>query len=181
MLVKSFTDELAWKVQRQLVSSYFNMKEIVSAQLSPELQMLQGLLNQMVQKELADKERDRQIAIAQESAAKAVQTTEQIKEEIISPFDNWRDDVNAKVREIAIKANIPFQTLFTEMYGELEKKAGCDLSARQRNKQDRMKNSGSRKSDIDRDTTKIAVIEDDKRLKQIFDDIVRRYAVKYVA
>lgn len=181
MLVKSFTDDLAWKVQRDLVSSYFNMKEIVNTQLSPELQMLQGLLNQMVQKELADKERDRQIAIAQESAAKAVQTTEQIKEEIISPFDNWRNDVNAKVREIAIKANIPFQTLFTEMYGELEKKAGCDLSARKRNKQDRMKNSGSRKSDIDRDTTKIAVIEDDKRLKQIFDDIVRRYAVKYVA
>lgn len=178
---KSLNTDRAWQMYERLVDFYFTVKDVVSAQLSPELQMLQGLLNQMVQKELADKERDRQIAIAQESAAKAVQTTEQIKEEIISPFDNWRDDVNAKVREIAIKANIPFQTLFTEMYGELEKKAGCDLSARQRNKQDRMKNSGSRKSDIDRDTTKIAVIEDDKRLKQIFDDIVRRYAVKYVA
>ena len=178
---KSLNTDRAWQMYERLVDFYFTVKDVVSAQLSPELQMLQGLLNQMVQKELADKERDRQIAIAQESAAKAVQTTEQIKEEIISPFDNWRDDVNAKVREIAIKANIPFQTLFTEMYGELEKKAGCDLSARQRNKQDRMNNGGSRKSDIDRDTTKIAVIEDDKRLKQIFDDIVRRYAVKYVA
>lgn len=44
-----------------------------------------------------------------------------------------------------------------------------------------MKNNGCRKSDIDRETSKLAVIEDDKRLKQIFDDIVRRYAVKYVA
>ncbi|MBH8022117.1 hypothetical protein I6C29_21100, partial [Clostridioides difficile] len=27
MLVKSFTDDLAWKVQRQLVNSYFRVKE----------------------------------------------------------------------------------------------------------------------------------------------------------
>lgn len=29
MIVKSFTDELAWKVQRELVNSYFKLKEIV--------------------------------------------------------------------------------------------------------------------------------------------------------
>lgn len=151
------------------------------AELSTELQMLQGLLNQMVDKELADKERDKQIVIAQETANKAVQTTEQIKEEIIAPFDNWRNDINTKVKEIAIKAQIPYQTLFSEMYKELEMKAGCDLSVRQRNKRERMKNGGSRKTDIDKETTKLAIIEDDKRLKQIFDDIVRKYAVKYVA
>lgn len=152
----------------------------VTPELSPELQMLQGLLNQMVQKELADKERDKQIEIAQETANKAVQTTEQIKEEIIAPFDNWRNDINTKVKEIAIKANMQYQTLFSEMYKELEMKAGCDLSVRQRNKRERMKNGGSRKTDIDKETTKLAIIEDDKRLKQIFDDIVRKYAVKYV-
>ncbi len=31
MLVKSFTDELAWNVQRKLVSSYFRVKQPVSA------------------------------------------------------------------------------------------------------------------------------------------------------
>lgn len=64
MLVKSFTDDLAWDVQRQLVNGYFKTKETVKRALSPELQMLQGLLSQMVKKELADKERDRQILIA---------------------------------------------------------------------------------------------------------------------
>lgn len=52
MLVKSFTDDLAWEVQRKLVSSYFNVHQSVNDQLSPELQALQGLLNQMVQKNL---------------------------------------------------------------------------------------------------------------------------------
>lgn len=181
MLVKSLTDDLSWKVQRNLVSSYFRIKEVVNQEVSPELQMLQGLLNQMVKKELEDKERDRLIAEAQATANRAVETNERIKEEFITPFDNWRDDVNSKIREIAVKAGIPYQNLFGEMYRELESKAGCDLATRQRNKQERMRNSGCRKTDIDKETTKIAIIGDDKKLKQIFDDIVRRYAVKYVA
>ncbi len=88
MLVKSFTDDLAWDVQRQLVNGYFKTKETVKRALSPELQMLQGLLSQMVEKELADKERDRQILIAKETADKAVATTENIKEAVKPVFDN---------------------------------------------------------------------------------------------
>ena len=34
MLVKSFTDDLAWEVQRKLVSSYFNVHQSVNNQLS---------------------------------------------------------------------------------------------------------------------------------------------------
>lgn len=94
MLVKSFTDDLAWDVQRQLVNGYFKTREKVKRALSPELQMLQGLLSQMVEKELADKERDRQIAMAQETADKAVAATESIKEAVRPVFDNWRSEIN---------------------------------------------------------------------------------------
>lgn len=44
-----------------------------------------------------------------------------------------------------------------------------------------MERSGSTKSDVQKETTKIAVIEDDARLKQIFEDIVRKYSMKYIA
>lgn len=181
MLVKSFTDDLAWDVQRKLVSSYFKVKEIVNQELSPQTQMLLKLAQSIADKEMEDRERDIQIALVKETANQAVKTTENIKEAMTTPFDNWREDVNSKVREIAIKAEIPFQRLFSDMYKELEQKAGCDLSTRQRNKRERMKNSGCRMSDIEKETTKIAVIEEDKRLKQIFDNIVRRYVVKYVS
>ena len=30
MLVKSFTDDLAWKVQRELVNTYFRVKDVVT-------------------------------------------------------------------------------------------------------------------------------------------------------
>lgn len=181
MLVKSFTDDLAWKVQRQLVDSYFRAKRVVSEELSPQMQLLMQMVNNMAEKELADKERDRQIALAQETASKAVETTERMKEEFIQPFDNWRDDINRKVRKISQESGIPYQKLFYDMYSDLEQTARCVLSTRQRNKKNRMERSGSTKSDIQKETTKIAVIEDDARLKQIFEDIVRKYSMKYIA
>ncbi len=170
------TGERAEQAREYFTRVEEKMKELAvdRQELSPQMQMLYGMLDQMAQTERQAKE-------AKQIAQKAVETTERIKEEIVSPFDNWRDDINSKVREIAIKAKMSYQQLFTEMYKELENKAGCDLSTRQRNKRERMIGNGCRKTDIDRETTKIAVIGDDKRLKQIFDDIVRRYAIKYVA
>lgn len=181
MLVKSFTDDLAWDVQRKLVSSYFKVKELASEELSPQMQLIMQMVNNMAKKELADKERDRQIALAQETAEKAVETTERMKDEIISPFDNWRDDINRKVRQISMASGIPYQGLFTTMYSDLEHIGRCDLSTRQRNKRDRMERAGCTKTDIQKETTKIAVIEDDVRLKQIFEDIVRKYGMRYLA
>lgn len=181
MLVKPFGDDLSWSVQRQLVSTYFKVKQIVGEEFSPELQVLQGIIDQMKQKELADKERDRQIALAQETASKAVETTEKMKDVLISPFDNWREDINKKVNQISHVSGIPHQGLFTTLYEDLERTARCDLSVRQRNKRNRMESAGCTKTEIQKETTKIAVIEDDARLKQIFEDIVRKYGAKYIA
>lgn len=181
MLVKSFTDDLAWDVQRKLVGSYFRAKQVVNENLSPQMQLLMQMVNTMAQKELADKERDRQIALAQETASKAVETTEKMKDVLISPFDNWREDINKKVNQISNVSGIPHQGLFTTLYEDLERTARCDLSVRQRNKRNRMENAGCTKTEIQKETTKIAVIEDDARLKQIFEDIVRKYGAKYIA
>lgn len=159
----------------------YQMIQHESSELSPQLQMLQGLLDQMKETEIANKKRDRQIALAQETAEKAVETTERMKDEIISPFDNWRDDINKKVRQISIASGIPYQGLFTSIYSDLEHIGRCDLSTRQRNKRDRMERAGCTKTDIQKETTKIAVIEGDARLKQIFEDIVRKYGMKYLA
>lgn len=47
MLAKSFTDDLAWKVQRELVSGYFRTKEIITTQA--------GKLNEMKIRASADR------------------------------------------------------------------------------------------------------------------------------
>jgi len=180
MLVKSFTDNLAWDVQRQLVNGYFKTREKVKRALSPELQMLQGLLSQMVEKELADKERDRQILLAKETADKAVATTENIKEAVKPVFDNWRSEINLKFNRIQKCAGAEFRMLRTEMYQELERRAGCDLSTRLRNKRNRMSEKGCTKTTINA-LNKMDIIDDDKKLREIFSKIVTEYEIKYCA
>lgn len=180
MLVKSFTDDLAWDVQRQLVNGYFKVRKISNNELSPELQMLQGLLNQMVNKELEDKERDRKIAIAQETAQKAVETTNNIKEAVKPVLDNWRTEIKSRIAKIAPKAEMSYGILQAEMYKELERRAGVDLNRRVNNMKQRAKDSCSTKKQVD-DIRKIDVIEQDKKLREIYSKIVTEYEIRYCA
>lgn len=64
MLVKSFTDDLAWEVQRQLVNAYFKVKTIANEDLTPQTRLILELAKSIANKELEDKERDRKIALA---------------------------------------------------------------------------------------------------------------------
>lgn len=180
MLVKSFTDDLAWDVQRQLISGYFRTKEIVDEELSPQTQLILQLAQSIANKELQDKERDRQIALANEAAQRAVETTENIKEAVMPVFDNWREETNRKFNRIQRNADKPFDALRGEMYSELEQRAGCDLSARLRNKKRRMEEGGFTKKQIN-DYNKMDIIEEDKKLREIFSKIVSEYEIKYCA
>lgn len=172
MLVKSFTDDLAWEVQRQLVNGYFRVRQL-AADLSPQMQMLYGMLDQMAQTERNAKE-------AKEIAQKAVETTENIKEAVKPVFDNWREEVNKKFNRIQRNADKPFNTLRVEMYFELERRAGCDLATRLRNKKQRMLESGCTKKEIG-DCNRMDIIEEDKKLREIFSKIVSEYEIKYCA
>lgn len=180
MLVKPFSDDLSWTVQRQLVNGYFKTRKIVNEELSPETQLILQLAQSIANKELEDKERDRKIALANEAARKAVETTEAIKESVRPVFDNWKEETNAKINRIQFYSKIDFQTLKNQMYSDLEHRAGCDLGTRLRNMKHRMENTGATKTAINK-IRKIDVIESDKKLREIFSKIVSEYEIKYCA
>ena len=173
MLVKSFTDDLAWEVQRQLVSSYFKVRQTVDERLSPETKMLYQMINQIAASEIQAKE-------AKELAQKAVETTEAIKEAVKPVFDNWRSEINSKFNRIQKNADKQFSVLRTEMYAELEKRAGCDLNTRLRNKRSRMQENGCTKTEIN-NLNRMDIIEEDKKLREIFSKIVSEYEIQYCA
>lgn len=116
MLVKSFTDDLAWEVQRQLVNAYFKVKTIVNEDLTPQTRLILELAQSIANKELEDKERDNRIALANEAARKAVETTENIKEAVKPVFNNWREEMNKKIKRIQHRSGIDFQVLNNQMY-----------------------------------------------------------------
>lgn len=177
MLVKSFTDDLAWIVQRQLVSGYFCVRQMVN-DLSPQMKMLYGMLDQMANTERRAKEAERKALEAKEMASKAVETTEHIKEAVQPIFDNWRDNINSKFNRIQKHSRKNFNVLRNEMYSVLENRAGCDLNTRLRNLKGRMLEKGYKKSEIDK-LNRMDVIEQDKKLREIFAKIISEYEIKY--
>lgn len=148
-------------------------KAIQHSNLSPQLKLFQQMFEAVAAQEQAARE-------AKELAQKAVTTTDNIKEAVLPITDNWREEIVKKIRLIQRSCGADFQYLNTEMYSELERRAGCDLSTRLRNKRQRMSESGCRKTDIN-NTRKIDVIEEDKKLREIYSKIVSEYAIKYCA
>lgn len=89
MLVKSFTDDLAWKVQRQLVKSYFAVQQIVSGELSPQLQLL-------INMEMKQKEHDQKLEELDNKV-------DSIKEVVALRPNAWRKESSTIINKIAQK------------------------------------------------------------------------------
>lgn len=142
------------------------------SQLSPQMQMVMSLAENMARQELEQKKQAEQVQ-------KLESTVTNMKEIFTEPIGDWKADINAKVRNISAKSGIDYQTLYNQMYGELENEAHCVLARLQGNKIKRMEDAGNTKTAIKEGTTKIAVIFDNVRLRVIFENIVRRYAMRY--
>lgn len=151
-------------------------KEMVinRSKLSPQMQMVMSLAESMARQELEQKKQAEQVQ-------KLESTVTNMKEIFTEPIGDWKADINAKVRNISAKSGIDYQTLYNQMYGELENEAHCVLARLQSNKIKRMEDAGNTKTAIKEGTTKIAVIFDNARLRVIFENIVRRYAMRYCA
>ncbi len=156
------------------VEERVKQKAIDVSQLSPQLRLMNMLVESMNKAEIEQKKQAEQIA-------KVETIVNNMKEIFTEPIGDWKNDINAKVREISIKSGIDYQALYNQLYGELEMTAHCSLKRLQDNKVARMEKAGNTKTAIKVATTKIAVIYDKPQLKAIFENIVKRYAMKYCA
>lgn len=172
MLVKPFNDEESWRIQRRLVSGYFKVRQMAT-DLSPQMQMLYGMLDQMAQTERRAKE-------AKEIAQKAITTTENIKEAVRPVLDDWNTKIKSKINHIQKESGLRFDVVYGELYKELDERAGCDIRLRTKNRKARKENEGGTKKEIDA-ITNLTVIGEDKRLREIFSKIVSEYEIKYCA
>lgn len=168
MLVKSFTDDLSWTVQRALVNSYFKVQQMQTAfsELSPQLQLLINI-------ETRQKEQERAIAETQ-------QRLDSIGEVIALDVRSWRRDAKQLISKIATKMGgfDYIKEVNAEIYRLVEERAGVSLSTRLTNKRNRMAGEGICKSKRDK-LTKVDIIADDKKLIEIYLAIVKEMAVKY--
>ena len=173
---KSLNTDSAWEVYDRLIETYFTVKKelIDKKQLSPQLQLMNMLVENMNKAEIEQKRQAEQIN-------KVEQTIDNMKEIFTQPIGDWKAEINSRVREISIKSNIDYQTLYNQLYGELETTAHCSLKRLQDNKKKRMEKAGNTKTAIKNETTKISIIFEKPQLKAIFENIVKKYAMSYCA
>ena len=168
MLVKSFTDDLAWDVQRALVNNYFRVKttETNLQNLSPELRLLISL-------ELKQKQHDEELAAVN-------RRVDGIRDVVALDTNSWRNDARKLIVGIAqtMGGNDYIRDVNAEVFRLVDERGGVSLATRLTNKRRRMAEEGVCKSKRDR-LNKVDVIADDKKLIEIYVAIVKEMAVKY--
>lgn len=157
------------EVENKLKESTINRSE-----LSPQMQMLMSMVETQAKQELEQKKQAQQIAQVEN-------TVSTMQEIFIKPIVDWQVEINKMVREISIKSKIPYQELWAKLYGELEITAKCNLKRLCENKKKRMETAGNTKTSVKSKTTKLSVVQDNQRLKSIFENIVKRYAMAYLS
>lgn len=164
---KILDTDRAWEVYEKLEETYFRAKQLTQSfqELSPQLQVLINL--ELKQKQLE-----------QEIAATKNQVTE-IKETIVNREEDWRKDVVRKLRKIGFKHG-DYKKFIDMSYKMLEERAGCNLNTRLENLKKRMALQGATKTAID-NANFLDAIQNDKRLKEIYINIVNQLYIKYVA
>lgn len=134
--------------------------------LSPELQMFQGLFQAVANNELE---------------TKRIETKVNNIADIVSlNTTDWRKESQHLIRQMA-KAQGgygAYQEIHSEIYQELDRRANSNLSIRLENKRSRMARAGVSQTKINK-TNKLDVIDENKRLLEIYLAVVKEFAIKY--
>lgn len=165
-LLKILEDDTAWDIYDQLVDGYFNMRQALdTSRLSPELQMFKGLFDSMAKQELETKRIDHKL--------------DNISEIVGTSTIDWRQGTTRLIQRIAQYqgGGEAYKNVRNGIYAEVDKRAGVSLKTRLTNKRRRMADEGISKSKRDK-LNKVDVIQDDKKLIEIYMAIVKEYAIK---
>jgi len=149
--------------------------------LSPQMQMFKHMFDAVASQEIKQAEMQKQLTAVIEKTESAEATIANIKDIVKAESDNWREWAKTTFNKAV--DNSPFkdyQFLRNESYETLELRTGCNLRIRLKNKRRRLYDAGATKTQIDK-ITRIDIIEEDKKLKEIYTAIIKEYAIKYSA
>jgi formate dehydrogenase maturation protein FdhE len=143
------------------------------------MQMFKHMFDAAAKMEIEQTQMKRQIAQISEKAEATQNTLEDIKETIIYRDQDWRRYINRLFNKaVANSGTGDYQGFRNETYRMLEPRAGCRLDKRLNSLKSRMALNGAAKAQIDA-ATKLDVIENDKKLKEIYTFIIKELAIRY--
>ena len=176
MLVKSFTDDLAWEVQRELVKGYFRVKKSLSG--AEQLLAQAQYLVEQERRLAAVENRQDELTLQVQHNSNAMDKVTAAYTAPLASGETWQESANRTVNSLVEQYGLNHQNFRRDIYAELEFTAGVDLQQRVTRLQSRMKANGATVTQC-RAASKLTVIAQDKKLRAIFDSILRRRALKF--
>lgn len=104
------------------------------------------------------------------------ETVTTIQDTLLNRDEDWRKSINTMFNRSAFKLGGQYRDLRKKSYEILEERAHCNLNQRLRNMLDRLEQSGATKTTIN-NASKLDVIENDVRLKEIYTTIVKELSI----
>lgn len=121
---------------------------------------------------------ERMMAQHQKQLDEVQNKIETIQDTFLLQPTNWKKYVRDTVAHLSkmITGNYSgMHDIYVQLYDQLEKRAGADLDARLRNRHNRMIQNGMSRTAVNK-INKLDIIEDDKKLKEIFTAILREFS-----
>lgn len=145
--------------------------------LSPQLQF-------MINMELKQKEQDAKLSSLDAKVSRQNEAIQTVKEAMTDrpdkDFSQWiAETIRAIANSPSFENNpLRFQSAWSESYKRLTDKAGCRLDTLLKNAKQRAAESGASKSKVNA-ISKLSVIADDKRLKELYITCIREMMIAY--
>lgn len=128
-------------------------------------------------------EQEQRLTALESRAERNEQTMQQAFSELTiptAPRDQWQDAMCKKIRQLCMEYELNFQTFTGQLYKELEESAHVNIETRRKRLRERMKRGGAKSAECQA-ISKLTVVSQDPKLREIFSALVQRRAAALVS
>jgi hypothetical protein len=168
---KSLNTDTAWDAYEALVDDYYEKLEQPNA-------LPDSVEDLIIMQAQSMKDVKAKVIELEGKVQESNESMNEIKRILLLPTKDWRKTINDMLNEAAIKlgGGGKFQELKSDSYMILTDRAACRLNVSLTNLKNRLEEAGATKTQI-KNASKLDVIENDKRLKEIYTTIVKELSI----
>lgn len=172
MVANKMTGEKGVLFTAAYVTAFEKMRKAVS---QPQFSSLSPQLQALISIEMRQQEQERrmdELSIQFEQNAKRMDNLAAAWSAPFASGDNWQESANHSINAVVQHFGLNHQKFRHDLYEELERTAGVDLQQRLTRLQNRMASSGATATQR-KGVNKLTIVAQDKKLRAIFESILR--------
>ena len=172
LLVMGFTGKSALEWKLKYIEAFNRMEAQIK---SPQPMTTSQMFAMQAQVNLEQEQRLTALESRTERNEQTMQKTLDIFSAPATSPDDWAEAMNHQINTLVERYEANHQKYRSDLYKELESTAGVDLTLRQTRLRNRMRKAGATVSEC-KSVSKLQVVARDRKLRPIFESIVRRRA-----